>query len=83
MGPFAPGRVVHQGPYEHCSILRMVEWRWGLKAMTARDRHAPNLADVLDFSQRRKPLALPSFDPGPPKPCASSDVKARFANGGP
>jgi phospholipase C len=83
MGPFAPGRVVHTGPYEHCSILRMIEWRWNLEPMTARDRHAANLAKVLDFSEQLKPLMLPPFDPGLPKPCSNSDVKARFAHGGP
>src|SRR5262249_22653819 len=51
-GPFAPARVVHKGPFEHCSILRMVEWRWSLEPMTARDRHAANLAEALDFSAR-------------------------------
>ena len=35
MGPFAPRRIEKAGPYEHCSILRMIEWRWGLEPMTA------------------------------------------------
>jgi phospholipase C len=59
MGPFAPARVVHSGPYEHCSILRMIEWRFGLEPMHARDRYARNLAEVLDFSRRRPPTRLP------------------------
>ena len=58
-GPFAPARVDHAGPFEHCSILRMIEWRWGLEAMTARDRGANNLAEALDFSARTRPVALP------------------------
>jgi phospholipase C len=82
MGPFAPARVVHGGPYEHCSILRMIEWRWSLPPMTARDRNAANLAKVLDFAQRRPSLKLPQFDAGPVKPCSNADVKARYANGG-
>jgi phospholipase C len=57
-GPFAPARVVHAGPFEHCSILRMVEWRWGLAPMRARDRHARNLAEALDFSSRAAPVSL-------------------------
>ena len=59
MGPFAPRRIEHAGPYEHCSILRMIEWRWGLEPMHARDRHAKNLADALDFSTRRAPVRIP------------------------
>jgi phospholipase C len=82
MGPFASGRVVHTGPYEHCSVLRMIEWRWSLEPMAARDRHAANLANVLDFSHRRSPVVLPPFDPGPPMRCSSTDVNARLANGG-
>ena len=50
MGPFAPAQVETAGPYEHASILRMIEWRWGLEPMHARDRYAKNLAEALDFS---------------------------------
>ena len=82
MGPFAPARVRHGGPYEHCSILRMIEWRWNLPPMTARDRSAANLAEVLDFSKRRRPLELLRFDPGTAPQCSDADVKARLANGG-
>jgi len=83
MGPFAPARVVHNGPYEHCSILRMIEWRWNLPPMRARDRNARNLAEVLDFSRRGGPVDLPIFDPGPARACQPVDVNARLANGGP
>jgi phospholipase C len=82
MGPFAPARVIRSGPYEHCSVLRMIEWRWGLPPMTARDANAANLVDVLDFSHRRPPLALPSYDPGPAPQCSAADLTARIANGG-
>lgn len=63
MGPFAPKRLVHAGPYEHCSVLRMIEWRWGLEPMHARDRYARNLADVLDFASRRSPVSVPHETP--------------------
>ncbi len=54
MGPFAPAKQIETaGPYEHASILRMIEWRWGLEPMSDRDRYAKNLAEVLDFSKRR------------------------------
>ena len=51
------------GPYEHCSVLRMIEWRWGLEPMTLRDQTAKNLAEALDFSTRRDPVTLPAFTP--------------------
>jgi phospholipase C len=53
MGPFAPRKVEKAGPYEHCSILRMIEWRWGLEPMTMRDHYAKNFAEALDFKTRR------------------------------
>ena len=49
VSPFSPRRVVHGGPYEHTSVLRMIEWRWGLEPLTTRDRKARNLVEVLDF----------------------------------
>jgi phospholipase C len=37
--------------YDHTSALKMIEWRWGLPALTARDAAARNLAEVLDFTE--------------------------------
>jgi phospholipase C len=61
MGPFAPRKIEKAGPYEHCSVLRMIEWRWGLEPMRVRDRMARNLAMALDFTQRREAVTLPAF----------------------
>lgn len=66
MGPFAPKKIEQAGPYEHCSILKMIEWRWGLEPMTLRDRYAKNLADAFDFTKRREAIALPAFTAPPP-----------------
>jgi phospholipase C len=82
MGAFAPERVAHSGPYEHCSVLRMIEWRWNLPPMRARDRGAHNLADVLDFSQRRPPITLAPYNAPPVAACTTDDLNARVANGG-
>ncbi|HEY3568722.1 MAG TPA: alkaline phosphatase family protein [Thermoanaerobaculia bacterium] len=50
VSPFsAPGAVDH-GVYDHTSILKMIEWRWGLPPLSARDAAANNLAEALDFS---------------------------------
>jgi phospholipase C len=77
-GPFGPARVDHGGPYEHCSILRMIEWRWGLRPMRARDRHTENLAHALDFSARRRPVALPDIRPGKPHECTPEQISKRI-----
>ena len=42
-----PRQVVHQGPFEHCSSLALIESTFGLKPLTARDRNARNLKEVL------------------------------------
>ncbi len=71
MGPFAPRKIETAGPYEHCSILKMIEWRWGLEPMTLRDRYAKNFAEALDFTQRRPAIDLPPYDPPPAGACAA------------
>ena len=51
--------------FDHTSILRMIEWRWNLAALTVRDETANNLASALDFrapSLKAKQFAVP---PGP------------------
>jgi phospholipase C len=69
MGPFAPRKIEKAGPYEHCSILRMIEWRWGLEPMRLRDRTAKNLANALDFGTRREAITLPAFTAPDPQIC--------------
>jgi phospholipase C len=50
VSPFSrPGAVAH-GVYDHTSVLRMIEWRWGLPPLSARDAAANNLAEALDFN---------------------------------
>ena len=72
ISPFAPKKIETAGPYEHCSILRMIEWRFGLQPMTARDTHAKNLADALDFTTRREPYELPVFPASAAAACQPS-----------
>jgi phospholipase C len=59
ISPYARrGKVAH-GVYDHTSILKLVEWRWGLKPLSVRDGAANNLAAALDFSHRN--LAAPKI----------------------
>ena len=69
--PWSPQTIVKDGPYEHCSILRMIEWRWGLEPMTLRDKSAKNLAETLDFSLHRRAAKLPKFVAPAPVACPS------------
>jgi len=65
--PFARRGGIDHGTYDHTSLLRFVEWRFGLAPLSARDRNARNLAHALDFpAPRRDVPALPVvLDPGP------------------
>ncbi len=49
-----PRRVIHEGPFEHCSSLALIESVFGLNPLTARDKNARNLLDIL------RPAPVPS-----------------------
>jgi phospholipase C len=64
-----PRQVVHDGPFQHCSSLALIESTFGLNPLTARDKHARNLAEFLLPSPLPRRLAVsPSAIP------TSSDV---------
>lgn len=60
ISPFARRSFVAHGLYDHTSVLKLIESRWGLAPLTVRDQTANNLADVLDFT-RPANLAAPQF----------------------
>lgn len=72
MGPYAPRKVETGGPYEHCSVLRMIEWRWNLPPLTTRDRTAKNLADALDFKIQRPAVVVPAYTAPPAAACPAA-----------
>ena len=57
------GAVAHE-VYDHTSVLRTIEWRWGLAPLTPRDRAARNLAEVLDFRSPPR-LTVPRYTTRP------------------
>jgi phospholipase C len=63
---------------DHTSILTLIEWRWGLAPLTARDasQDVQNLASVLDFGNPDPDvLALPRPPTPAPAPCPSGTVQ--------
>jgi len=52
ISPRARRRTIAHGTYDHTSVLKMIEWRFGLQPLTVRDAAANNLAEVLDFEAR-------------------------------
>jgi len=63
VSPFARKGAIAQGVYDHTSILKMIEWRWGLPALSVRDANANNIAETLDFSQVNR--NVPQYDVAP------------------
>jgi phospholipase C len=57
ISPFACGNPakprINSLRYDHTSVLKLIEWRWGLKPLTARDASddVANLALALNFEQ--------------------------------
>jgi phospholipase C len=68
--------------YDHTSVLKLIEWRWGLEPLTQRDAsHAPtdpgNLATLLNFSHPFTKVAkLPVLPPFTPTACAATTTPA-------
>ena len=51
VSPFAERRFISHLTLDHTSVLRMIEWRWGLRPLTIRDQTARNLAQLLNFAE--------------------------------
>ncbi len=75
VSPWArPDYVSHQ-VFDHTSILKLVETKWNLPALTRRDANANNMLDMFDFSR-------PSFRTPPrlAKPLVATDSSALACN---
>ena len=70
VSPYAKRDFVSHTIYDHTSILKTVEEKWNLPALTRRDANANSLFDMLDFS--RKPAFLT-----PPKLPTAADPTAK------
>lgn len=60
ISPFVRRRHVSSGVYDHASILRLIESRWGLQPLSVRDENANNLMNELDLSATQ--LSAPVID---------------------
>jgi phospholipase C len=72
LSPFAQRGAIDSHLYDHTSILKMVEWRFGLKPLAPRDAAARNLATSFDFAHPRTTIpSLPTVDDPGPHICGS------------
>ncbi len=69
---------VAHGLYDHTSVLKLIEWRWGLKPLTQRDASTAatdpgNLATLLNFKRpsTKVPAAIPVLPPFVPTACVA------------
>jgi phospholipase C len=68
ISPFAKRGYVSHTVYEQSSILKFVEQRYHLPALTARDRAASDMLDSFDFNQPPQPPPILSPRQCPPEP---------------
>jgi phospholipase C len=59
ISPWAKKDYVSHVVHDHTSILKFIETKWNLPALTYRDANASNLHDFFDFGASRAPFAEP------------------------
>lgn len=70
ISPWAKKNHVSHVVHDHTSILKFIETKWNLGALTARDANADNLLDCFDFT--RPAFAEPPMLPDPGLPLTGS-----------
>jgi phospholipase C len=63
--------VSHQ-TFDHTSILKLVETKWNLPALTYRDANAHNMLDFFDLTAKKPPFAEPPALTAPKNPFSGS-----------
>jgi hypothetical protein len=67
--------------YDHTSILKFIEWRFGLPALTTRDAAAANIGELLDFGQTPRLDAAQIVDLLPRVPITSQPCDGDLLDG--
>lgn len=79
----APGTVVRaEGdiPFDHTSMIRTLCAKWGLEALTDRDRAAPDFAAVFNLSERDARVDTPELSPRPYTPITAAQADGSLLN---
>jgi phospholipase C len=72
VSPWAKKGYVSHQTFDHTSILRLIENKWNLPALTFRDANARNMLDFFDFTASRPPFAEPPALHPPKNPFSSA-----------
>jgi phospholipase C len=75
ISPFAKKHYVSHTPADHTAILKLIETRFGLPNLTARDKAQMDMSEFFDFAG--KPWATPPTPPSQPTgmPCDYTNLK--------
>ncbi len=71
VSPYARRHFVSHTVYDHTSILKTVEEKWNLPALTRRDANASSLFDMVDLAAE-PPFLTPPVLPAPADPTAGA-----------
>jgi len=61
VSPYARPNYVSSVVHDHTSILKLVETKWNLPALTERDAHADDLLDSVDLTSKPAFLTPPTL----------------------
>ena len=78
MSPYAKRNYVSHVTHDHTSVLKLVETKWNLGALTYRDANADNLLDSLEPARAARRSSQPPVLPPPaldvaPDTCTPGD----------
>lgn len=87
VSPFTLGNPstprINSALYDHTSVLKLIEWRYNLPALTKRDasNEVANLALALDFASPNLTVpSLPVVNPPIPTPCGLFELASEVDN---
>ena len=79
VSPYARKDYVSHVVHDHTSILKLIETKWNLPALTYRDANADNLLDSLDLTGKPAFLDPPTL-PAPALPASANTMALAAAN---
>jgi phospholipase C len=65
VSPFVKRKSISSKVYDHASVLKLIESRWGLAPLTVRDAGANNLMDEIDVNMTVTPAPVINVPAGP------------------
>jgi len=81
VSPWARRDYVSHQVFDHTSILKLIETKWNLPALTYRDANANDMTDFFDFSSSTPPFADPPRLTAPQNPLVGPLPASSSASG--